>query len=287
MKYGLILINAYAKAESELNSAYRLKEELESFGAKVEISRNLLSAGVIKGKIEKYLQADFCIYLDKDRYAGEMLERAGLRLFNRPQAIADCDDKMRTCLALNGFPMPDTISAPLCYLPNEPLKEEIVDGVVSRLGLPVIVKECFGSLGKGVYKADTIDELSELCEKLKCKPHLFQKFIATSSGRDVRVIVIGGKVFSAMLRTAQNDFRSNVELGGKGERYFLDESGVRLCENIARRLNLDYCGIDLLFGKNGFLVCEVNSNAFFGGMERVTGLNVARAYAAYILNEIK
>ena len=174
MKYGLILINAYAKAESELNSAYRLKEELESFGAKVEISRNLLSAGVIKGKIEKYLQADFCIYLDKDRYAGEMLERAGLRLFNRPQAIADCDDKMRTCLALNGFPMPDTISAPLCYLPNEPLKEEIVDGVVSRLGLPVIVKECFGSLGKGVYKADTIDELSELCEKLKCKPHLFQ-----------------------------------------------------------------------------------------------------------------
>ncbi|MDE6676975.1 MAG: RimK family alpha-L-glutamate ligase, partial [Clostridia bacterium] len=183
-------------------------------------------------------------------------------------------------------PMPDTLAGPLCYLPNEPVKEELLSGVISRLGLPVVVKECFGSLGKGVYKADTKEELREIAEQVKCKLHLFQKFIAGSAGRDVRVIVIGGKVFSAMLRTSQTDFRSNVELGGKGEKFELGRDGITLCEAVARRLNLDYCGIDLLFGENGFLVCEVNSNAFFGGMERVTGLNVARAYTEHIINEI-
>lgn len=271
------MINAYATSQSELYSAKRLKEELDTLGIKTEIKRNVLVTG---------LEADFCIYFDKDKYAGALLEKSGLRLFNRAEAIADCDDKMRTYMKLDGFPMPDTLAGPLCYLPNEPVKEELLNGVISQLGLPVVVKECFGSLGKGVYKADTLEQLREIVERVKCKPHLFQKFIAGSAGRDVRVIVIGGKVFSAMLRTSQTDFRSNVELGGKGEKFELNREGIGLCEAVSKRLNLDYCGIDLLFGEDGYLVCEVNSNAFFGGMERVTGLNVARAYAEYIIQEI-
>lgn len=277
MKRGIILINAYTTAPTELNGARRLKEELELLGVSVEIVCNLLITE---------LHADFCVYLDKDKYAGELLEQSGLRLFNRLEAIAVCDDKMQTHIALGGLPMPETLAGPLCYSPNEPLKEELLDGVEKRLGYPLVVKECYGSLGKGVYKAENREELRTIAERLKCKPHLFQKFIATSAGRDVRVIVIGGKVFSAMLRTAQNDFRSNVELGGKGEKFTLDSDGAKLCETVASRLNLDYCGIDLLFGEKGYLVCEVNSNAFFGGMERVTGLNVARAYAEHIVREI-
>ena len=41
-----------------------------------------------------------------------MLEKRGVRLFNRAQAIADCDDKMQTHIALadNGIPMPKTLA---------------------------------------------------------------------------------------------------------------------------------------------------------------------------------
>ena len=53
-------------------------------------------------------------------------------------------------------------------------------------------------------------------------------------------------------------------------------------------MGLDYCGVDLLYGDNNEpIVCEVNSHAFFGGIEKVTGVNVAKAYAKYILNKIK
>ena len=118
------------------------------------------------------------------------------------------------------------------------------------------------------------------------KPHLFQKFVSSSAGRDLRVIVIGGVVFAAMRRTSAGDFRSNLELGGRGEPLSPDARAAALCESVARRLGLDYCGVDLLFAEDGYTVCEVNSNAFFGGMERITGKNVAGAYAEYIIREV-
>ncbi|MEG2116932.1 MAG: RimK family alpha-L-glutamate ligase, partial [Clostridia bacterium] len=62
---------------------------------------------------------------------------------------------------------------------------------------------------------------------------------------------------------------------------------IQISEKVAEILDLDYCGIDLLFGENGEpIVCEVNSNAFFGGIETVTHLNVAKRYAEYIYNLI-
>lgn len=288
MKRGVILINAYSDGASELNQSARLREEFSRLGVEAEIRRNFLSAGLESGNAVSRIAADFCVYLDKDKYAGEILERTGMRLFNRPAAVAACDDKAATFIALagSGIPVPDTFPAPLCYTADAAVPESFLREIAGKLGLPLVVKECYGSLGKGVYLASDFRELKEIASRLIGKPHLFQKFVRESAGRDVRVLVVGGKYFSAMLRTSRGDFRSNVELGGRGEPYEADGETARLCEKIAARLNLDYCGIDLLFTDGGFCVCEVNSNAFFGGMERVTGRNVAKAYAEYIVNEI-
>lgn len=288
MKKGIILINAYTQRESELYQPNRLKEELEKLGVNTQIVRNFLPAGLERGEVACSPDTDFCIYLDKDRYAGELLEKAGVRLFNSAAAVAVCDDKMTTFLALagSGIPFPDTYAAPLCYS-DEPVSREFLRDIGNRLGFPLVVKNCYGSFGNGVYLAENEEKLLGIAEKLQKIPHLFQKFVSTSAGRDVRVIVIGGKARVAMLRTSKGDFRSNIELGGKGEPYPLDGACTEIGEKVARVLSLDYCGIDLLFdGKGGYLVCEVNSNAFFGGMERVTGYPVAAEYAKYIYGEI-
>ena len=100
------------------------------------------------------------------------------------------------------------------------------------------------------------------------------------------MIVVGGKVAAAMLRSSKTDFRSNIELGGIGSPIEISENLKQTCEKVAALLNLDYCGIDVLIAKDGYLVCEVNSNAFFGGIEKVTGVNVAKRYAEHIYNEI-
>lgn len=289
MKRALVLINAYLKLKSQFSQAQRLQEELSALGIQTDIMRNdgffarIESDGTLCSQLpEKY---DFCVYFDKDKYMSEMLEKSGVRLFNNHEAIRVCDDKMQTYIALSkhGVKMPKTLSGLLCYEPTEAVKEETLARIEQTLAYPVIVKECFGSLGKGVFMARNRAELTCIAERVKCKPHLFQETVQTSIGRDVRVIVVGGKVLCAMLRQSDCDFRSNIELGGTGYPYQPSEKIIALCEKAASILGLDYCGIDILFGeRNEPILCEVNSNAFFGGIERVTGVNVAKAYAEYI-----
>lgn len=289
MKKCLILVNAYIKSETNLYQAKRLKQELENMGVSVELKRNDYFASFVNGEnlkeIENY---DFCIYLDKDKYIPLMLEKQGLKLFNSYYSLEVCDDKMITFITLanNKIPMPKTMAGLMCYDKAEPLKTESLDMVEKSLGYPLIVKESFGSLGKGIYLVNNRQELLVLAEKLKCTPHLFQQFVANSKGRDIRVIVVGGKVVASMMRVSTTDFRSNVELGGTATAYQINNELKSLCEKVAKILKLDYCGIDILIEKNNYLVCEVNSNAYFGGIERVTGINVAKAFAEHIYNTI-
>jgi RimK family alpha-L-glutamate ligase len=288
MKRAIIIINAYSTLPTGLNQAKRLKSEFSRLGVDVEIRRNGFFATVGE-KIESRLSGfDFCVYLDKDKYASAILEKTGLRLFNRHTAVRVCDDKMETHLALTGrgVPMPETVAGLLCYDEGTKTDAAELDFLEKKLGFPVIVKESFGSLGKGVYKVDDRVALEAIMNKLKRTPHLFQKFVSSSAGKDVRVIAIGGKAVAAMERISAADFRSNLELGGTAQPYEIDGCLRDICELTAKTLNLDYCGIDVLFGENGYLVCEVNSNAFFGGIERVTGVNIARIYAEYIFGEI-
>lgn len=288
MKRGLILLNAYMATPNYLFQANRLQEELALLGVETDVKRNDKFFSLIQdGKIKNGLNYDFCIYLDKDKYMSLMLEKSGLRLFNRHEPIRICDDKMDTFLYLadKNIPMPKTLSGILCYDPSAKVSKESLTRVEEELAYPIVVKECYGSLGKGVYLAQDRAELALLAERVKCRPHLFQEYVHSSVGKDVRVIVIGGKAVCAMLRSSDADFRSNIELGGKGTPFVLTEDFKGLAEKCAQEIGLDYCGVDLMFGENGPMVCEVNSNAFFGGIERVTGYNVARAYAQYIMEK--
>ena len=288
---GLIVMNAYPKGEKFYRQSGRIKEELE----KLDVETDVLLNGETISKLTENCGIDtsataydFVVYLDKDKYISEMLEKSGVKLFNCHTAIRDCDDKMQTYIALSGkgVPMVKTLSGLLCYSPGEQVKEETLDKLENALGYPIIVKESFGSLGKGVYMAKNRDELRELAQRLKCSPHLFQQTVQTSVGRDIRVILVGGKYLCAMLRQSSGDFRSNIELGGSATAYTPSQEVIEVCEKTAEVLGLDYCGIDILFGEDGPLVCEVNSNAFFGGMENATGVNVAKAYAKHMYQTV-
>lgn len=286
---GLIVLNAYSHLAQCEHQAKRLTEEFLRLGVKCDVKRcgqlNISIDGKgIKTHADGY---DFCVFLDKDALAAKALEMSGLRLFNNSAAIAVCDDKVATHLALAGeAPMPATVPAPLCYTPCAAADGKFLDFVENTLGYPIVVKRCYGSRGEYVFKVADRAELETSENRLIAVPHLFQKFIAESSGKDLRAIVIGGKTVAAMQRTSTGDFRSNIDLGGRGERVEITAEMQYICGLIAKKLNLDYCGADLLLGKDGLLVCEVNSNAFFNGIETATGINVAGLYAQHIYNVI-
>ena len=289
MKTGLIVINGYANYPSTNHQVKRLLEEFSCLDTHIDVKKSTEITAYIKNDLitldlPKY---DFVIFLDKDRYLSSMLEKCGYRLFNSAHSIEVCDDKMTTHLELanTGVRMPKTIPAPLCYVDNKDYSN--LDKIIEQLGLPIVVKECYGSKGAQVYLAKTKEELILIEEKVRNRAHLFQEFVSPG-GIDYRLIVINHKVIASMRRENKEDFRSNIAQGGIGECVSLSEEYIKAAEKVSKVLELDYCGVDLLTGKEGEpLVCEVNSNAFFEGIEKATEINVAKTYAEYILNEIK
>ena len=286
---GLIVMNAYPNGGKFYRQSDRIKTELEKLGVKTDVLLNgemvamLDENGEVKTKAVEY---DFVVYLDKDKYLSRLLEDAGLRLFNSAKAIETCDDKMLTYLALKekGVKIPETIPAPLCYTPNATPQKNFLDEV-ERLGFPLVAKKSYGSFGAGVELIKNREELENKEKEWLYIPHFYQKFVG-KKGRDIRVIVIGGKAVGAMERIAVGDeFRSNIELGGKGEKIVLPNEYKQTAEKVAQIIRLDYCGVDLLEDETP-IVCEVNSNAFFEGLESVTGLNMAKLYAEYIVKTI-
>lgn len=230
---------------------------------------------------------DFVIFWDKDIALARRFEDAGLPVFNSSAAIACCDDKIQTALALTRrkVPTPRTVFAPRTFEGVGRDSLEFLQVAAGTLKLPMAIKEACGSFGQQVYLAQTMDEAQDIVRRIGHKDFLMQEFIDTSRGQDLRVNVVGDEVVAAMRRFNATDFRSNVTLGGGTEPVaptpVQREAALAACKAVGA----DFAGVDILFGPNGApLVCEVNSNPHFRSTLDCTGVNMADSVAAYVLN---
>ncbi len=198
----------------------------------------------------------------------------GVPVLNDPPAITRSRDKLRALqlLAAAGIGIPPTVMAH-----DGGNVERLVEQVG---GLPAIVKLLRGTQGVGVMLATTMEEVKgivatffELGQEI-----LIQQFIAESRGRDVRALVVGDKVVGAMRRKARKgEFRSNIHRGGEGKPIRLSEAFAQTAVRAARVVGLEVAGVDMLEGKEGPLVMELNSSPGFEGLEEATGKDIAGA----------
>ena len=233
---------------------------------------------------------DFVLFWDKDTRLAQYLEMKGLPVFNSSKGIALCDDKSQTHLYLQeaGIPMPKTVIAPMTFSNIGYNNLDFLDQVEKELNWPIVIKECFGSFGQQVYLASSAQELKDTVMNIGAKPMLFQEFIHTSKGKDLRLQVVGSQVVAAMYRYSDNgDFRANITGGGKMKPFEPTQKQIDLAVESCKILGLDFAGVDILFGKDKEpVVCEVNSNAHFKNIYDCTGVNVADSILAYILKRI-
>jgi gamma-F420-2:alpha-L-glutamate ligase len=208
------------------------------------------------------------------------LERLGVYSVNSSQSIENVKDKLYTLqiLAEANLPIPKTI---LLKFPVEPTI------VAKHLKFPVVVKTLSGTQGMGVFLSTSQDSFEDLMQLIhatnKSANIILQEFIELSEGRDLRVLVVGGRVVGAMERTArEGSFKANCSIGGTAVRYQLTNEIDTLAVEISRILNLEIAGIDLLFDKHGFKICEVNSAPGFEAMENYCGLDIAAEIIGFI-----
>jgi RimK family alpha-L-glutamate ligase len=239
----------------------------------------------------RHRKPDFVLFWDKDIRLAMFLESFGIPVFNNAESIANCDDKSKTHLILqkNHIPMPKTVLAPMTYPNIGYTNLDFLGMVMEELEFPIVVKECFGSFGAQVYLAKTQVDLVQLVNAIGAKPMLFQEFIKESSGKDIRLQVVGDEVVASMYRYSENgDFRANITNGGKMKPYEPSQQEIDLALQCCRLLNLTFGGVDLLFGKdNQPIVCEVNSNAHFKNIYDCTKVNTAQKIMEYIVKVLQ
>lgn len=287
--HGLIITNQELRHNEY--KITRFLEEFKKLGISLDVVKNDGTLAEIKDN-DVYLnipECDFVIYLDKDIYLARMLEKAGKRIFNKADFIKMCDDKMLTFIRCSneGIAMPNTFAGPLVYSSILEPHLEFLDTIIDKLGFPMVIKKVYGSLGEGVFLVNSKDELITLYKDICHNPILFQRYVSSSKGKSIRVIVINGKVFGAFVRKNGGDFRSNFGTSAGSEKLENPKKYLDFAAKIAEKLDIEYAGIDLLDDDDGRLVmCEINSNAFFEEFEKTTGLNVAKAFAEMVKEKI-
>jgi len=198
----------------------------------------------------------------------------GIPVLNTAVAIARSRDKLRSMqlLTRKDIDVPKTVCA---------RSPESVERALQFIGgTPAIVKLQQGAQGIGTMIAETSAAVTSLLETLWAMGQdiILQEYIAESKGRDYRAIVVGGRVIAAMRRQAKKgEFRSNLHRGGAGVKVDLPDRYRKAAIGAARVMGLEVAGVDMLEGRDGPKILEINSSPGLEGIERTSGVDVATA----------
>ncbi|WP_432358360.1 ATP-grasp domain-containing protein [Sporosarcina sp. UB5] len=287
MKKCWVIYNGSLTSDKFRDQAELVKDAAIRAGVAATVKRNYEVQMALSEKLEE--RPDFVVFLDKDILLATFLKNAGIPVFNDPEVIETCDNKAKQYiqLAKNNIAMPKTIIAPKVYPKFTIEGSGYYEKVIEKLGFPMIIKEGHGSFGMKVYLIETEEDFYVKVDELRGVDYVFQQFIATSRGRDIRVNIVGGEVVAAMHRFSETDFRANITNGGEASVIELTLEQKELAIRAAEAVGAEFAGVDLLFGENEApLVCEVNAAAHIRNIYNVTGINVADRMISYILRKL-
>ncbi|MBQ9467509.1 MAG: RimK family alpha-L-glutamate ligase [Clostridia bacterium] len=284
---GLLVVNSFLQNKKFGDLYAYFSSAAKRMGISLDVrSSDQLFRPVGGGRRCRY---GFVLFWDKDLFLARRFENEGVPVFNSSRAIALCDDKALTAeaLACAGIRMPKTLIAPKTYGNIGYCDFAFLDRAELFLHYPMIIKHRFGSFGAQVYLAHNRREAEEICASCGGSEVLLEEFISNSCGRDLRVNVVGEEICGVMLRENKNDFRSNITLGGTMTPFDPPRAYRQIALRAARAVGADFAGVDVLFGKNGPVVCEVNASPHFKTTLQCTGVDLSEKILGYIAAKVQ
>lgn len=215
----------------------------------------------------------------RNLYTAHLFEAHGSRVINSSQVITTCGDKILTSLALlrAGVPTPRTAVA---------VAPEAALAALERLGYPAVLKPAVGSWGRLLAKVNDRDAAEAVIEHKQALPSPMHSVIYAQEyiekrGRDIRTIVVGGHVISAMYRHSDH-WITNTARGATPQPCELTGELADLSLKASRAVGGGVLAVDLMELRDGSLVVnEVNHTMEFHGTMAASGVDVADALVGY------
>ncbi|MCS7233591.1 MAG: lysine biosynthesis protein LysX [Synergistetes bacterium] len=212
-------------------------------------------------------------------YISFLLEDRGVKVINPFRTMVVCNDKALTTelLAKEGIPVPRTY---LAFTPEKALE------ALEEIGYPAVIKPVNGSWGRLLAKVNDRDAAEAIifCRwnlgGVHQKAFYIQEYVR-KPGRDIRVLVIGGKVKYAVYRSSSH-WVTNTARGAKAALCSVSDELIRISEKVASIVGGDFIALDLFESERGLLVNEVNSTPEFARSSRDVGIDVGEMIADYV-----
>jgi [lysine-biosynthesis-protein LysW]---L-2-aminoadipate ligase len=214
-------------------------------------------------------------------YALRILNAFGVPTVNTAAVAETCGDKLTTSamLARAGLPQPHNATA---FTPDAALE------AIEAFGYPVVLKPVVGSWGRLLAKINDRDAAEAVLEhkatlgSVQHSVFYIQEYIK-KPGRDIRAIVIGDRVLTAMYRKSEH-WITNTARGGEGELCPITPEIESLCLGAAKAVGGGVLAVDLIeHAERGYLVNEINHTMEFHTMQPVSGVDIADEIVSYTM----
>ncbi len=215
-------------------------------------------------------------------YACRILNTWGIPTVNTAAVAEACGDKLitTTLLAKAGVPQPHSQVA---FTPESALE------TIEAMGYPVVLKPVIGSWGRLLAKVndrDTAEAILEHKATLGSVQHsvfYIQEYIE-KPGRDIRVVVVGDKVITAIYRKSAH-WITNTARGGEGELCPVTPELEEVSLKAAQAVGGGVLAVDVIEDpQRGMLVNEVNHTMEFHTVQPLSGIDIADAIVGYTLD---
>ena len=116
-----------------------------------------------------------------------------------------------------------------------------------------------GTYGRGTFSVETRHHFEQLVEVVDLVDNRFSfithEFIENSFGRDIRLVILSGRVITTMkTKAVDGDFRANVPRSGIGSVVEIDNEVEFSALEAKKLMSPGNAGVDLLFNKDGYVI---------------------------------
>lgn len=226
-----------------------------------------------------------CVSYYNNLHSTAAFEGLGAKVINSLHTAIMCGNKLFTHMEL----LKSDIAIPkaFCAFSNQSAMSTL-----NKNGYPKVIKPVVGSWGRMIAllkDKEAAEAVIEDREHMYPLYHVFyfEEFVKRPP-RDIRSIVVGDRVVAAIYRySGDNEWKTNMALGGKAEACKVTKEMEELCLKAARTMKGEILGVDLMESENGLLVHEVNNTTEFKNTVRVTGVDIPSLIIDHLINSNK
>lgn len=234
--------------------------------------------GLIIKKVSQHYSPQVLDRLELLRF----IEGCGVAVFSKPSEIIRLINRMSCTVSLAnaGIAMPQTI-----------LTEDLNTAIKAVQELKaVILKPLFSTKARGMEVLKASQSEKQLTEKLQAFQQKNGFFYIQQRlnlpGRDMGLVFLNGVYQGAYARVAKDgSWNTTIHSGGRYEKIEPEANIIAMAQNAQAQFDLSYTTVDIAETEHGPVCFEVSAFGGFKGAQEGLGLNMAKAYSEFVIQQ--